>query len=46
MSIAALIGKTYDGAGLTFGAEGGSTTAYRQYYATYCGDGLTISGRI
>ena len=26
--------------------ESGSTSAYRQYYATYQGDGLTISGRI
>ena len=46
VSIEALIGKTYDGSGLTLGAERGSTAAYRQYYATYRGDGLTISGRI
>ncbi|MDN5780234.1 MAG: alpha/beta fold hydrolase, partial [Humibacillus sp.] len=46
VSIAALIQKTYDGRGLTLGAERGSTAAYRQYYATFRGDGLTISGRI
>ncbi|MCU1538229.1 MAG: phospholipase/Carboxylesterase, partial [Humibacillus sp.] len=45
-SIQALIEHRYDGRGLTLGAERGSTSAYRQYYATYRGDGLTISGRI
>lgn len=42
----ALIAKTYDGGGLKLGPERGSTGAYRQYYATYHGGGLTISGRI
>ncbi len=46
VSIQALIDRTYDGSGLRLGAERGSTSAYRQYYATYRGDGLTISGRI
>ena len=45
-SIQALIDKDYDGRNLRLGREGGSTSAYRQYYATYEGDGLTISGRI
>ncbi|MEO7447160.1 MAG: alpha/beta fold hydrolase [Humibacillus sp.] len=45
-SIQALIDHRYDGSGLTLGAERGSTIAYRQYYATYRGDGLSISGRI
>ena len=45
-SIQALIDHAYDGRNLTLGAERGSTSAYRQYYATYQGDGLTISGRI
>ena len=46
VSIQALIDQTYDGSGLKLGAERGSTSAYRQYYATYRGSGLTISGRI
>jgi dipeptidyl aminopeptidase/acylaminoacyl peptidase len=45
-SIQALIKAHYYGHGLRLGREGGSTPAYRQYYATYEGDGLTISGRI
>jgi dipeptidyl aminopeptidase/acylaminoacyl peptidase len=45
-SIPALIAADYDGHNLKLGREGGSTNAYRQYYATYQGDGLTISGRI
>ncbi|HKX66261.1 MAG TPA: alpha/beta fold hydrolase [Intrasporangium sp.] len=45
-SIQALIDEDYDGRNLRLGREGGSTSAYRQYYATYQGDGLTISGRI
>lgn len=45
-SIQALIDADYDGHDLRLGAESGSTSAYRQYYATYRGDGLTISGRI
>ena len=45
-SIQALIEHRYDGRGLRLGTERGSTSAYRQYYATYRGDGLTISGRI
>jgi dipeptidyl aminopeptidase/acylaminoacyl peptidase len=45
-SMQALIDKDYDGRNLKLGREGGSTSAYRQYYATYEGDGLTISGRI
>jgi dipeptidyl aminopeptidase/acylaminoacyl peptidase len=45
-SIQALIDKDYDGRNLRLGRESGSTSAYRQYYATYEGDGLTISGRI
>jgi dipeptidyl aminopeptidase/acylaminoacyl peptidase len=36
----------YDGRGLRLGSERGSTSAYRQYFATYEGGGLTISGRI
>ena len=46
MSIQALIDRNYDGSRLSLGAERGSTSAYRQYYATFRGDGLTISGRI
>ena len=45
-SMQALIDKDYDGHNLRLGRESGSTNAYRQYYATYQGDGLTISGRI
>lgn len=45
-SIQALIAADYDGRNLKLGREGGSTNAYRQYYVTYQGDGLTISGRI
>jgi dipeptidyl aminopeptidase/acylaminoacyl peptidase len=45
-SIQALIDHRYDGRNLTLGRERGSTSAYRQYFATYEGDGLTISGRI
>jgi dipeptidyl aminopeptidase/acylaminoacyl peptidase len=45
-SIEALIEHRYDGRHLTLGRERGSTSAYRQYFATYQGDGLTISGRI
>ncbi len=37
---------TYDGRDLRLGREGGSTNAYRQYFTTYEGGGLTISGRI
>jgi dienelactone hydrolase len=46
VSIQALIDKTYTGGDLRLGTERGSTSAYRQYYATYRGNGLTISGRI
>ncbi len=46
VSIQALIDRDYVGRALTLGREGGSTSAYRQYYATYEGNGLTISGRI
>lgn len=45
-SIQALIDEDHDGRNLRLGRESGSTSAYRQYYATYQGDGLTISGRI
>lgn len=45
-SIAALIATTFEGGGLELGAERGSTSAYRQYFATYRSNGLTISGRI
>ena len=45
-SIEALIATTYEGGGLELGAERGSTSAYRQYFATYRSNGLTISGRI
>jgi dipeptidyl aminopeptidase/acylaminoacyl peptidase len=45
-SIASLIDHRYDGRDLRLGRERGSTSAYRQYFATYRGDGLTISGRI
>ena len=45
-SIQALIDHAYDGRNLRLGRERGSTSAYRQYFATYQGDGLTISGRI
>ena len=46
VSLQALMARTYDGRDLRLGREGGSTTAYRQYFATYEGGGLTISGRI
>lgn len=42
----ALMAVDYDGRDLRLGREGGSTNAYRQYFATYEGGGLTISGRI
>ncbi|EWT07123.1 peptidase S9 [Intrasporangium chromatireducens Q5-1] len=45
-SIEALVDAHYDGRNLRLGREGGSTAAYRQYFVTYQGDGLTISGRI
>ncbi|MGW5240597.1 alpha/beta hydrolase family protein [Monashia sp. NPDC004114] len=45
-SIAALIGSPYSGGDLRLGREGGSTSAYRQYFVTYHSNGLTISGRI
>jgi dipeptidyl aminopeptidase/acylaminoacyl peptidase len=45
-SIAALIATTYEGGNLRFGRGRGSTSAYRQYFATYESNGLTISGRI
>ena len=45
-SIAALILSPYAGGDLRLGREGGSTSAYQQYYATYHSNGLTISGRI
>ena len=45
-SIAALIAMQYDGGNLRLGRERGSTDAYRQYFATYESNGLTISGRI
>ena len=45
-SIAALITMKYSGGNLRLGREGGSTSAYRQYYATYDSNGLSISGRI
>ena len=45
-SVAALIATTFEGSGLELGAERGSTSAYRQYFATYRSNGLTISGRI
>ena len=45
-SIAALIATKYEGGGLRLGAERGSTSAYRQYFASYRSNGLTISGRI
>ena len=45
-SIQALVDAHYDGRNLRLGREGGSTPAYRQYFVTYQGDGLTISGRI
>lgn len=46
VSLQALMTKEYDGRALRLGREGGSTNAYRQYFATYEGGGLTISGRI
>lgn len=46
VSLPALMAVKYDGHGLRLGSERGSTSAYRQYFATYEGDGLTISGRI
>ena len=45
-SIQALIDHGYDGRNLRLSRERGSTSAYRQYFATYQGDGLTVSGRI
>ena len=45
-SIPALIALTYAGGDLRLGRERGSTSAYRQYFATYASNGLTISGRI
>ena len=45
-SIAALIASPYAGGDLRLGREGGSTSAYRQYFATYSSNGLRISGRI
>jgi len=45
-SIAALIATRYEGGNLRLGRERGSTNAYRQYFATYESNGLTISGRI
>jgi dipeptidyl aminopeptidase/acylaminoacyl peptidase len=45
-SIEALIATRYEGGNLRLGRERGSTDAYRQYYATYESNGLTISGRI
>ncbi|MER7073153.1 alpha/beta fold hydrolase [Terrabacter sp. NPDC000476] len=45
-SIAALVATRYDGGNLRLGRERGSTDAYRQYFATYESNGLTISGRI
>lgn len=45
-SIPALIATKYDGGNLKLGRERGSTNAYRQYFATYESNGLTISGRI
>lgn len=41
-----LFTKTYDGNGLTQTRETGSTAAYQQFFVTYQGDGLTISGRM
>ena len=38
--------KTYDGRNLQQVREIGSTAAYQQYFATFDGDGLTISGRL
>jgi dipeptidyl aminopeptidase/acylaminoacyl peptidase len=45
-SIAALIASPYSGGDLRLGREGGSTSAYRQYFVTYPSNGLRISGRI
>ena len=44
--IDALIETDFDGRDLRLGRESGSTAAYRQYFVTYRGDGLRISGRI
>lgn len=44
--IESLIATDFDGRDLRLGRESGSTEAYRQYFATYRGDGLRISGRI
>ncbi|GAA6525545.1 hypothetical protein IDVR_13400 [Intrasporangium sp. DVR] len=44
--IQSLIDTDFDGRDLRLGREGGSTSAYRQFYATFRGDGLLISGRI
>ena len=41
-----LFAKTYDGRNLQQVREIGSTAAYQQYFATFDGDGLTISGRL
>lgn len=45
-SLERLMTEKFDGHGLRLGSERGSTSAYRQYFATYEGSGLTISGRI
>src|SRR3954447_2865018 len=45
-SIETLIATRFVGGNLRLGPERGSTDAYRQYYATYDSNGLTISGRI
>ena len=45
-SIPAMIATRYEGGNLRLGRERGSTSAYRQYFATYESNGLTISGRI
>ncbi|WP_076263898.1 alpha/beta hydrolase family protein [Intrasporangium flavum] len=45
-SVPAQIASRYEGGNLRLGRERGSTDAYRQYYATYESNGLTISGRI
>ena len=41
-----LFTKTYDGTGLTQTGETASTESYQQFFVTYRGDGLTISGRM
>ena len=45
-SIADLIATRYEGGNLRLGRERGSTSAYRQFFATYESNGLTISGRM